>query len=82
MSAAISATPALCVELFMTADMPDGGPQPPADAPDVVWHLVHRLPNSRTLWRKISLSSAAMWRAPAGTSAKSAPKKGYTHGSQ
>jgi hypothetical protein len=55
MSAAeTSATPALRVELLITADFPDGRPLlPPCDY-GVVWHVVRR-GDGRTTWRRIFL---------------------------
>jgi hypothetical protein len=61
--------PTLCVELFTTADMPDGQPLPPVDHDDIVWVVAHRA-GGTTLWRKIFLSSAAGWRAASGASSK------------
>jgi hypothetical protein len=46
---------ALRIEHAVTADMPDGQPLPPFIEGNVVSHVVRRLPNARTLWRRIAL---------------------------
>jgi hypothetical protein len=50
------ATPALCIEHSVTADMADGQPLPPYTDRGVVWHVVRRL-DGRTTWRRISLAN-------------------------
>jgi hypothetical protein len=48
---------ALCIEHAVTANMDDGQQLPPFIEDNVVWHVVRRLPNGRTLWRRIFFSS-------------------------
>jgi hypothetical protein len=38
--------------------MVDGQPLPPLIEDDIVWRVVRRLPDGKTLWRKISLVHA------------------------
>jgi hypothetical protein len=49
--------PSIIVEYVDTADMADGQPLPPYIDDGVVWRVVRRLPDSRTRWRCIRLSS-------------------------
>jgi hypothetical protein len=49
--------PSIIVEYVDTADMADGQPLPPYIDDGAVWCVVHRLPDSRTRWRRIRLSS-------------------------
>jgi hypothetical protein len=50
-----NATPALCIEHCVTADMADGQPLPPRIEDGVVWHVVHRA-DGCTTWRRLFLS--------------------------
>jgi hypothetical protein len=54
----MSGVPSVMVEYVDTADMPDGQPLPPYIDDGVVWRVVRRLPDSRTRWRRIRLSSS------------------------
>ena len=47
----------LTVEYVVTCDMVDGQPLPPYIDDGVVWRVVRRLPDSRTRWRRIRLST-------------------------
>jgi hypothetical protein len=53
-----SATPALCIEHSVTADMADGQPLPPYTDRGVAWQVVRRV-DSRTTWRRLLLSPSA-----------------------
>jgi hypothetical protein len=48
----------LTVDYAMTADMADGQPLPPyIDGDGAVWRVIRRLPDARTCWRRIRLST-------------------------
>jgi hypothetical protein len=49
--------PSVIIEYVDTADMADGQPLPPYIDDGVVWRMVRRLPDSRTRWRRIRLST-------------------------
>jgi hypothetical protein len=53
----MSCAPNVVIEYVDTADMADGQPLPPNLDDDVVWWMVRRLPDNRTRWRRIRLSS-------------------------
>jgi hypothetical protein len=55
----VSCRPALCIELVETVDMDDGQPLPPLIEDAAVWHVVGRA-GSRTLWRRLFLSSSSV----------------------
>jgi hypothetical protein len=67
LASASSATPALCIEHAVTADMANGQPLPPYIEDGVVWHVVRRA-NGRTTWRRIFLSPSPVtdWRTAPG----------------
>jgi hypothetical protein len=50
-------TASIIIEHIVTADMDDGQPLPPYIEDNIVWHIVHRLPNAQTLWRRIFLQT-------------------------
>jgi hypothetical protein len=50
--------PSVIVEYVDTADMADGQSLPPYIDDGVVWRVVRRLPDNRTRWRRIRLSSS------------------------
>jgi hypothetical protein len=49
--------PSVIVEYVDTADMADGQSLPPYIDDGVVWQVVRHLPDNRTRWRRIRLSS-------------------------
>jgi hypothetical protein len=50
----------IVIEHAVTVDMEDGQVLPPFIEDDVVWHVVRRLPNTRTLWRRIVLRAETL----------------------
>jgi hypothetical protein len=53
----MSCVPSVIIEYVDTADMADGRPLPPDIDDGAIWRAVRRLPDSRTRWRGIHLSS-------------------------
>ena len=47
---------ALRIDHLVTADLPDGQSLPPYLESNAIWHVVRRLPDGRTSWRRICLS--------------------------
>jgi hypothetical protein len=47
----------LIIEHQTTADMADYQPLPPFYERDAIWCVVRRLPDQKTLWRRISLQT-------------------------
>jgi len=51
---------ALCIEHVATVDMDDGQSLPPYIDDHIIWCRVRRLPGSRTLWRRLFVSSSSV----------------------
>jgi hypothetical protein len=47
----------ILIEHLTTGDMPDNQPLPPFMDDNAIWHVVRRLPDQKTLWRRISLQT-------------------------
>jgi hypothetical protein len=45
------------IEHVITTDMETGRPLPPLIENGIIWRVVRRLPNGRTLWRRIALQT-------------------------